>query len=45
MATRVKHIKLVSKHSDRIAANPPIRAKRQKRRRPQRATAARSSVA
>jgi hypothetical protein len=36
---------LVSKHSDRIAADPPIRATRQKRRKPQRATASRSSIA
>lgn len=37
----VKKLKLVSKHSDRIAANPPIRATRQKKRRkPQRAAAA-----
>jgi hypothetical protein len=43
----VKKLKLVSKHSDRIAAaNLSISATRQKKRRkPQRATAARSSVA
>lgn len=40
----VKKLKLISKHSDRIAANPPIHATRQKRRKPQRATAAHSST-
>ena len=41
----VKKLKLVSMHSDRIAADPPIRARSQrKRRKPQRATAAPSST-
>jgi hypothetical protein len=41
----VKKLELVSKHSDRIAADPPIRATRQKKRRkPQRATASPSST-
>jgi hypothetical protein len=41
----VEKLKLVSKHSGAIKANPPIRATRQKRRKPQRATASSSSIA
>jgi hypothetical protein len=40
----VEKLELIAKYSGQVKVNPPIRAKRQ-RRKPQRATATRSSVA
>jgi hypothetical protein len=41
----VEHLELVTKYSGAIELNPPIRATRQKRRKPRRATASSRSVA